>query len=155
MIREMVEDDISSVAEVHRQAFSRQRDSVKWITCNFRAAPRMQYYVAEQGLSIVGYIHWTQKSGFRPEVVLELEQIAVLPKMQGQGIGRRLINESLPLVKKRLHNCNAVIKHIMVTTRADNYAQQLYRETLGAEVECVIKDLYSYDEVVMIARNVE
>jgi predicted N-acetyltransferase YhbS len=80
IIREMVEDDISSVAQVHRQAFSRQRDSEKWITCNFRAAPRMQCYVAVDGSAIVGYVHWTQKNGFREEAVLELEQIAVLPE---------------------------------------------------------------------------
>lgn len=115
----------------------------------------MQYYVAEHSTGIVGYIHWTQKSGFRPEAVLELEQIAVLPEMQGRGIGRRLIDESLPMIKDELHRCNAILKHIIVTTRADNYAQRLYRQTLGAEVECTIKDLYSADEVIMVARNVD
>lgn len=151
----MVEKDIISVAEVHHQAFSRQCESKKWITCNFRAAPRMQYFVAVLNSDIVGYIHWTQKSGFRPEVVLELEQIAVLPEVQGQGIGRRLINESLPLVKKQLNIRNATLKHIMVTTRGDNYAQRLYHQTIGAKVECTLKDLYSADEVIMIARNVD
>jgi len=155
IIRKMVEDDIASVADIHRQAFSRQRDSNKWITSNFRAAPRMQYYVAVYNRYIVGYIHWTQKSGFRPEVVLELEQIAVIPEMQGRGIGHRLIDESLPLVKEQLHMCNAILKHIIVTTRSDNYSQRLYRQSIGAEVECTIKDLYSSDEVIMIARNVD
>ena len=151
----MVEDDIYSVAKVHHQTFSRQRRSEKWIKCNFRAAPRMQYYVAVSHSNIVGYIHWTQKSGFRPEVVIELEQIAVLPELQGQGIGRRLIDESLPLLKKELKMCQATLKHIIVTTRADNYAQRLYRKTIGAEVECTLRDLYSADEVIMIARNVD
>jgi hypothetical protein len=32
----------------------------------------------------VGYIIWVQKSGFRPEAVLELEQLAVLPGARGQ-----------------------------------------------------------------------
>jgi ribosomal protein S18 acetylase RimI-like enzyme len=155
IIRKMVEDDISSVAEIHRQAFSRQRDSKKWIICNFKATPRMQYYVAMQNSEIVGYIHWTQKSGFRPEVVLELEQIAVLPLVQGRGIGRKLIEESLPQVKEQLHKRNASLKHIIVTTRDDNYAQRLYLETIGAKVECTIKDLFSADEVIMIARNVD
>ena len=113
----------------------------------------MQYYVAEEGSAIVGYIHWTQKSGFRPETVLELEQIAVTPEQQGRGIGRRLIDESLPLMRERLSERGAHIEAIMVTTRADNYAQRLYRDALGAEVECTIKDLYSADEVIMIARN--
>lgn len=151
----MVENDIYSVAEVHRQAFSRQRMSEKWIKCNFRAAPRMQYYVAVSHSNIIGYIHWTQKSGFRSEAVIELEQIAVLPEFQGQGIGRRLIDESIPLLKKELTIYQATLKHIIVTTRADNYAQRLYRKTIGAEVECTIRDLYSMDEVIMIARNLD
>ena len=153
IIREMVEEDISSVANVHRQAFRRQRDSEEWITCNFRAAPRMQYYVAVHDSTIVGYVHWTQKSGFRQEAVLELEQIAVSPEVQGRGIGHRLIEESLPLIRERLDERGARLKAIIVTTRADNYAQRLYRDTLGAEVEYTIKDLYSADEVIMIARN--
>jgi ribosomal protein S18 acetylase RimI-like enzyme len=154
-VRIMVEEDIHSVAEVHRRAFTRQSGSDEWIACNFRAAPRMQYYVAVDGPDIIGYIHWTQKSGFRPEVVLELEQIAVLPGAQGRGVGRDLIDGSLPLVREQLGTRGATLKHIIVTTRADNYAQGLYRDALGAEVECTIRDLYSADEVIMIARNVE
>ncbi|MEF1228663.1 N-acetyltransferase, partial [Vibrio fortis] len=34
------------------------------------------------------------------------------------------------------------------------FAQQLYKSTLGAEVETTISNLYSADEVLMIARNV-
>jgi len=113
----------------------------------------MQYYVAADGSAIVGYIHWTQKSGFRPETVLELEQIAVSPEQQGRGIGRRLIEESLPRMRERLDERGARLKAVIVTTRADNYAQRLYRDTLGAEVECTIKDLYSADEIIMVARN--
>lgn len=155
LIRKMVENDIVFVAEVHRQAFKRQRDSEKWIKCNFRANPRMLYFVAECNSEIVGYIHWTQKSGFRAEAVLELEQIAVLPSLHGLGIGRKLIEISLPMVRELLEMQNTTLKHIIVTTRADNYAQKLYRQTIGAEVECTIKDLFSADEVIMIARNVD
>ncbi len=115
----------------------------------------MQYYVAVDGPDIIGYIHWTQKSGFRPEVVLELEQIAVLPGAQGRGVGRDLIDGSLPMVREQLDTRGAILKHIIVTTRADNYAQSLYRDALGAEVECTIRGLYSADEVIMIARNVD
>lgn len=93
------------------------------------------------------------KSGFRPEVVLELEQLAVSPESQKKGIGRALIMESLPLVKRQLALKNAVLKTILVTTRTDNYAQELYKSTIGAEVETVISNLYSADEVLMIARN--
>lgn len=65
-----------------------------------------------------------------------------------------MITASLPLVKAQLSKQGSTLKHILVTTRADNFAQQLYRETLGAEVETTISNLYSADEVLMIARNV-
>jgi ribosomal protein S18 acetylase RimI-like enzyme len=149
----MDESDISSVAEIHRQAFKRQQDSELWIKCNFQAYPRMQYFLADDCSSPIGYIVWSQRSGFRPEVVLELEQIAVLKEYQGKGIGTQLITESLQFVRKQLSKRNATIKHIIVNTRADNMSQNLYRKTLGVKIEYTIKDLYSHDEVFMIARN--
>jgi ribosomal protein S18 acetylase RimI-like enzyme len=155
IVRKMVEEDIKAVAEIHKKAFQRQQESKKWIKCNFQAYPRMQYYIASKGDSIIGYILWIQKSGFRSKVVLELEQIAVLPSEQGKGIGSKLIEETLPMVRRQLSERTASIKHIIVTTRADNTAQRLYRKTLGVEVECIIKDLYSQDEVIMIARNLD
>ena len=154
-VRKMEESDISSVAEIHHHAFKRQQDSELWITCNFQAYPRMQYYVADHSSSPIGYIVWTQRSGFRPEVVLELEQIAVLKEYHGKGIGTQLITESLQFVRKQLSKRNATIKHIIVNTRADNMSQKLYRKTLGAKIEYTIKDLYSHDEVFMIARNID
>jgi ribosomal protein S18 acetylase RimI-like enzyme len=134
----------------------RQKLSNEWIESNSKAFPRVQYYVAEnQGNEIVGYIHWSQKSGFRQEVVLELEQLAVLPKYHGKGIGTKLIKESLPLINCQLASRGAKIKHIIVTTRSDNYAQKIYQKTIGAKVEAIIRNLYSADEVLMVARNVD
>jgi ribosomal protein S18 acetylase RimI-like enzyme len=154
-VRPMTAQDIDAAAKVHKAAFARQTMSRDWINCNFNAYPRMQVFVAEEGGVITGFIHWSQKSGFRPTVVLELEQIAVLPEFRGRGIGRRLITESLPLVRAQLHKRGATLKHIIVTTRADNYAQKLYQKTLGVETEATIRDLYSADEVFMIRRNIE
>ncbi|EPP23023.1 Acetyltransferase [Vibrio fluvialis PG41] len=153
-VRFMLAEDIPAAALVHQSAFPRQRHSQQWLQCNFNAAPRYLCFVAQQVNEIVGYIIWVQKSGFRPEAVLELEQLAVAPEHQGKGIGRELIAASLPLVKAQLSKQGSTLKHILVTTRADNFAQQLYRETLGAEVETTISNLYSADEVLMIARNV-
>jgi ribosomal protein S18 acetylase RimI-like enzyme len=154
-VRQMTAHDIRSVAEVHKAAFVRQTMSRDWIQCNFKAYPRMYLFVAEDGGAITGYIHWTQKSGFRTTVVLELEQLAVHPELHGRGIGRQLITESLPLVRAELAERGAVLKHIIVTTRADNYAQKLYQKTLGVETEATIMDLYSADEVFMIRRNID
>ena len=150
----MIQEDIVGVAAVHEAAFPRQTCSLEWVRCNFSAFPRMQYFVAVSGGDIQGYVHWSQKSGFRDEVILELEQIAVAPPVQGQGTGTRLIRESLPIVKVRLADRRAVIKNLWVTTRADNASQRLYHTVLGAEVECTIRDLYSADEVIMVARDV-
>jgi len=150
----MESDDLKKTALVHKKAFIRQRLSFEWLECNLNAFPRFLSYVAEIENSIVGYILWSQKSGFRPEAVLELEQIAVLPKYHGQGIGKELIQKSLPFVKEQLAKQDAKLKHIIVTTRADNRAQKLYKTTLGAEVEATLSNLYSADEVFMVARNV-
>lgn len=155
-IRPLQHNDIVKTAKVHAEAFARQELSIEWIESNSKAFPRIQYYVAEnQNDQIVGYIHWCQKSGFRQEVVLELEQLAVLTEHHGKGIGTKLIIESLPQINCQLATRGAKIKHIIVTTRSDNYAQKLYQKTLGAMVEATIRNLYSADEVLMIARNIE
>ncbi len=153
-IREMTIHDIEAVADVHKDAFARQVMSHEWIQANFNAHPRMQFFVAQDGDNLIGFILWTQKSGFRKEVVLELEQIAVHPDLQGTGVGESLINKSLPTVKRQLAERGASLKHIIVTTRADNHAQKLYRKTLGAEVEATLTNLYSADEVFMVCRNI-
>ncbi len=152
-VRPMLLADIPAAAVVHQAAFVRQRQSECWLTCNFNAFPRMLCYVALIDSACVGYIIWTQKSGFRSEVVLELEQIAVAPECQASGIGRELIERSLPLAKAVLYESDAVLKHILVTTRADNHAQKLYASTLNARVEATLSNLYSADEVIMIARD--
>ena len=87
--------------------------SYEWLECNLKAFPRFLCFVAEIDKDIIGYIIWAQKSGFRPEVVLELEQIAVSTSRRGQGIGRNLIEESLPLVREQLAKRGATLKHII------------------------------------------
>jgi hypothetical protein len=42
-----------------------------------------------------------------------------------------------------------------VTTRADNFAQKLYKKALNVKTEATIADLYSADEVFMIRRNID
>ena len=153
-VRLMTKADLNEAALVHQATFVRQQHSRSWLQCNLNAAPRFLNFVAESESEIVGYIIWVQKSGFRPEAVLELEQLAVLPSAQGQGLGKTLILDSLRQVKQHLADQGSTLKHVLVTTRADNFAQKLYQSTLGAEVETTISNLYSADEVLMIARNV-
>ena len=155
IIRRMIESDIAAAGDVQQRAFPRQRDCRLYVACNFRAYPRMQYFVAETDGHIVGYILWTYKSGFRAEVVIEREQMAVDPICQGQGIGRRLILETLPHIIEQIHASGAHLKHVLVNTRIDNPAQKLYRDTLGAEVAAVVPKLFTHDEVFMVARDFE
>lgn len=99
-IRSMRKQDLFNVAKVHKEAFPRQLHSEQWITCNFNAYPRIRLFVAEDEGTILGYVQWIEKSGFRKEVVLELEQIAVLPLQQKHGVGSLLISESLKMIKE-------------------------------------------------------
>lgn len=153
-VRRMESADLPQAAEVHGLAFVRQTRSAEWLRSNLNAEPKTLCYAAFYGAHCVGYIIWSQKAGFRPEVVLELEQIAVRPEHQGRGTGKALITQTLPQVALSLEAQGSTLKHILVTTRADNHAQQLYRSLLGAEVEATISGLYSADEVIMVARNV-
>jgi ribosomal protein S18 acetylase RimI-like enzyme len=147
--------DFKEIAKIATENFSglrEKKDAAKWVSCNFLAFPRMQYFIARNDKEIGGYILWLEKGGFRKESVFELEQIAVRKTFQGQGIGTKLIEQSLPEIKKYLKKRKAVLKAVEVTTGTENQAQNLYKKTLGAEPECVVKNLFRGDEVIMIAR---
>lgn len=155
IILPMHEDDIDVVAKIHSQQFPRQKDSARWISCNFAAFPRIMVFVArDEKDKVVGYIQWIQKSGFRQQAVFELEQIAVLQNQQGKGIGTLLIEKSLKYINDYLDDTNSSLKAILVTTRTDNLAKSLYEKVLKAKEIAVIKDLYSHDEVIMLAKGV-
>ncbi len=155
LIRRMESNDLAGAAEVHQRAFPRQTYSGDWLTCHFRAFPACQSFVAECGGTVVGLILWTEKSGFRKEAFVELEQIAVEPEAQGRGIGTELILKSLPVVAAKIAERGAILKTIIVNTRADNYAQELYRKTLGAEPVARIAGIFTADEVYLVARDVD
>lgn len=152
-VRRVKEDEIQPVATVHREAFSRHEDSEEWIRCNFNAYPRIQLFAAEVEGDIKGFIMWTQRSGFRVNSVLELEQIAVHPEHQEEGIGTQLVEESLPVVEDWLAKRNSTIKTIIVGTRTDNEAQRLYKKTLNAEPAAIIEDYASGNELFLVSRR--
>jgi ribosomal protein S18 acetylase RimI-like enzyme len=113
----------------------------------------MRYYVSESEGNISGYILWVEKSGFRAQVVLELEQVAVRAQFRNQGVGAALIGVSLIEVSSSIASRGAELATVLVTTRTDNEAQRLYSKILGAKVVAIIPALFSGDEVLMVARN--
>lgn len=157
-IRRAKKRDLLKIAKLNQECFSAHRENFKrallWTKSNFRAYPRMRYFVAQDKKEIVGYILWMEKGGFRKEAVWELEQIGVKTEKRGMGIGTKLIRESLKRIKRDLKKQKRKLKLIEVTTGIKNEAQKLYRKTLGAKPECKIKDFFNGDEVTMIARNV-
>jgi GNAT superfamily N-acetyltransferase len=154
-IRRMSEGDIQAASEVHAAAFPRQTFSKMWLECVFKAFPKSQCFIAQWQDKIVGLIFWTEKSGFRKEAFVELEQIAVCPDYQGKGIGTQLIQVSLPEVAKKIAERGAVLKNIIVNTRADNYSQALYKKTLGAVPVASISGIFSAEEVFLIAKDID
>jgi ribosomal protein S18 acetylase RimI-like enzyme len=153
-VRRMEAADLKAVANVHGQAFPRQLHSDSWIECNFKAFPKVQIFVAEANEEIVGMIYWTEKSGFRQEAVVDLEQLAVLPQRQGSGIGTQLIIRSLPMVAKQIAKRGARLRHLLVNTRTDNSARRIYEKTMGVKEVAIISGLFSADEVFLAAINV-
>ena len=114
----------------------------------------MMFVARDEKDKIIGYIQWIQKSGFRSEAVVELEQIAVLKIQQTKGTGTLLIKKSLEFIKNYLADINSKLKAVIVTTRTDNLARSLYEKALKAKDVAVIKDLYSHDEIIMMATEV-
>ena len=157
IVEKMGESDIPEVARINSASFSPHRGNqelaVKWVRSNFSAYPRNQYFVAREGGSVVGYVMWMEKGGFRKESVWELEQIAVDESQRGKGVGTLMITESLASIKEQLQAQGRSLKLVEVTTGTWNEAQELYKKTLGAQPEAVVKDLFRGDEVIMIART--
>lgn len=154
-INKAKKEDIPAIAKIASTCFKGLKNSKKakkWIRCNFMGFPRMQYFVAKYNKSVLGYILWMEKGGFRKEAVIELEQIAVLPDYREKRIGIKMIKESLKEIKKYLKRRKSKLKLIEVSTGTTNKAQRLYKKTLNAKVEAKIKDLFREDEVIMIAR---
>lgn len=78
----------------------------------------------------------------------------MLEKHQSKGIGTLLIKKSLEYIKDYLSDTNSILKAVLVSTRTDNSAKSLYEKVLKVQEVAVIKDLYSHDEVIMLAKGV-
>lgn len=99
-VRKASMNDSGIIAAIHHEAFARQQNSEQWVSATLAASPRFFCYVVEVGAETAGYIFWAQKSGIRPEVVLALDQVAVLKKYRGMGYAEKLIRESIMQVER-------------------------------------------------------
>jgi len=155
-IKYLEEEQLNRLIPIYKDSFKGMTDDNiinQWLLTNIRAYPRMMCFGAWYHESLIGYALWAEKGAFRSEAIIELEQIAVLRRYRNQGIGTKLIQDSLELVKDSLKRRNAELKLVEVTTGVDNPAGKLYEKVLGAKQECLIKDYYDGDERIMRARS--
>lgn len=155
LVRRANESDIAAIAGVHGDAFPRQLDSKEWVRATLAAYPRMLAYVLIHDAQLAGFVFWAQVSGFRRNAIVELDQLAVLSKLRGQGFGERLIEESLALVKSQLDANQQTVKALLAKTASDNKAQQLYGRVLGVKPVAEIDGLFAKPEIVMVAQIAE
>lgn len=153
LIRKAIDSDVLAIAGIHQESFLRQQDSEKWVSATLAAEPRFFVFVLEINTVVVGYIFWAQKSGFRADPVLELDQVAMLEEYRGLGYAERLIRDSLATIEKEFGYSGRALKAILVSTRSDNNAQRLYAKVLGVETVATIDDLYSAAEVIMLSKR--
>jgi hypothetical protein len=156
LVRRMLDSDILDVARIHQLAFPRQTFSKEWIECAHKSFPMSQCFVAEDAAGIVGFVIWTEKSGFRKEAFVELVQGGVDPDRQGTGICTLLVSQSMRLLSAKIAERGAVLKNIIVNTRADNeFALRICKNVLGAQEVAVISGIFTADEVYLVARDVD
>jgi ribosomal protein S18 acetylase RimI-like enzyme len=147
--------DLEAIARIGSASFSGMRpisSGRQWVGSCWAARPRMRYWVARRDGRIVAYILWVEKGGFRPDAVVELEQVAVAPALRGQGVGGVLVRESFRQLNQRILNSGRRVKVIEVTTGPEQGAVGFYRRTLGTRRVATVPDLFRGDEYILIAR---
>jgi ribosomal protein S18 acetylase RimI-like enzyme len=155
VVRAAREEDLPEIAAIGAESFSGLRpleNGNRWVRACWGAQPRMRYWVADRLGRLEGYILWIEKGGFRPEAVVELEQIAVRTSLRGQGIGGELIRRSLRELGQLIERDHRRIKVIEVTTGSEQGAVEFYRRTLGADVVAKVPGLFRGDEYILLAR---
>jgi Acetyltransferases len=157
IVREMLYNDIPSIVDIYLESFKGMQDYnivERWVSLKFNSKPISIYYIALSDDKVIGYILWSEHGGFRRDAVIELEQIAVSKMYRGKGIASKLIVESLRMLNRDYITARGSrIKLVIVTTASNNNAKRLYERVLNAREVAVIKDLYSNDEAILIARR--
>ncbi|MGJ8694153.1 MAG: GNAT family N-acetyltransferase [Thalassotalea sp.] len=149
MIRQANKSDIKNISKVYTVCFPNEIIHDMWISSCFNSFPKSVYYVHDECDEIQGYILWSVKNGFRTNVIIELEQLGVHPDHSGQGIGRKLISQSFEMFKSHIAELELDLGSVMVTTSEGNYAEELYKYTLGVTRNGIIKEYGSGNELIL------
>lgn len=152
-IRKAEKNDISQIAAVYESCFPREVNHLQWIEASFNSFPKGNYYVLEKEGILVGYILWCFKNGFRGKSIIELEQVGVLKAYAGQGLGKKLIEESYAQFQEHAMQQGFDIGAVIVTTSDGNFAEKLYTSVLGVSRSAVIKGYGSGDEVILFGKK--
>jgi len=154
-VRQIEQSEANCLNEIYAACFPNEILQDEWIKSNMCSYPRMVYYVAECDEEIIGYAHWSVKSGFRSHSIVELEQVAVMPKYGRRGIGEYLLKQSFLQYKAHLSLLGVAIKGIYITTREGNFAENLYKRIFSVERQGIINNYGSGNEVILFKRYVE
>jgi ribosomal protein S18 acetylase RimI-like enzyme len=148
-IRKATNADVENIADIYKACFPTELDHTLWIEASFNSYPKGVYYVASIKGHICGYILWCVKNGFREKTIIELEQIGIHPDFAGKGAAKKLIKNTVDKFKAHLCVLGHDVGAIIVTTSEGNFAERLYRSTLGVARAAVIADYGSGNEIIM------
>ena len=106
MIRRMIKKDLQQCGEIYAMAFPIEYWGIDWNSDNAREYLTDYYeqkkfigYVYEEDDTIIGCIFAVCRlSGSKKEIYIN--EMAVLPERQGQGIGRQLLNAVMDYSKE-------------------------------------------------------
>lgn len=98
MIRSMAKTDLSKCGEIYAKAFPQEHWGIDWTVENAREyltdffeQKRFVGYVYEENGEVAGCLFALRKiSGSKEEIYIN--EMAVLPELQGKGIGKQLLN---------------------------------------------------------------
>ncbi len=116
LLRDMAFEDIEMIGKLENELFPTDAWPLEMFYSEFFQPDSRRYLVAEVDHRAVGY------AGLMViDTTADIQTIGVLPRFEGQGIGRAMLTELLAEARRRGAD------NVMLEVRADNpRAQQLY-----------------------------
>lgn len=133
-IRSMVGPDFPEVLEIERECFEQPWSEAEW-----RERTNIQRCfsnVAECGL-VVGFILWEQHAD-----CLEIQNLAVLPRFQRQGIGSAMLER---LIARRRH------RDVVMVVHERNVSTQLFLRENGLRATATFANLCDQDDAYLFS----